>query len=177
MSAEIAESPSAAWVHEILVGNGDGSLSRILEFHRTVQLTPTAEGVVTVSATTVSAPDIEHDPDANSTLVPGYPDWSLITAGLTGQHGYDGPWLHDSEVIEGGVAERIIEHAHANGGGIYVAVYAEYTCDACNGAGLVMQDDEETECPNIETGQCEPGMTTIEGWAIAYRATETETSK
>lgn len=50
--------------------------------------------------------------------------WQLPLSGLTGQHGYDGPWLHDSERIAGGVAERVLSMP-----GYWVAIYATYTED------------------------------------------------
>ena len=53
--------------------------------------------------------------------------------------------LHDSELIEGGVAARVLEHANRVGGGFYVAVYGEYQ-DA----------DYDNEI-------------VIEGWSIAYQ--------
>lgn len=160
-------------MNDTLTGAEQGSLSRALNF----------DHVIWVGADRKLdehphehpyAPDV-LDPDVNSTAIDGYPNWELITAGLTGQYGYDGPWLHDSELIEGAVARRVLEHAAEHDGGFYVAVYATYTCDECESAGLVWNDDatEELPCPNITTGECEPGGT-IEGWAIAYWTGETK---
>lgn len=123
---------------EELTGSGRGSLSEILEFNHVVRIN--AAGHVSDADNAAYAPEC-FNPDANGTEVDG---WHLITSGLTGQYGYSGPWLHDSEVIAGGVARHILEHAADNGGGLYVSVYAAYSGD----------DDDEP---------------TIEGWAIAYR--------
>lgn len=103
-----------------------------------------------------SAPEA-LDPDGNSTQLEG---WELITAGLTGQQGYRGPWLHDSEIIAGGVAHRVIEHAQENGGGYYVAIYGQYT----------REHDHDQTPADYACLACEDGDTIIEGWAIAYKA-------
>lgn len=61
------------------------------------------------------------DVGPNATELDG---WKLPLSGLTGQHGYDGPWLHNSELIAGGVAERVLSMP-----GYWVAIYATYTED------------------------------------------------
>ena len=129
---------------EELTGDGPGSLSRVLEFDHVVRID--AAGQVSDAPDGVWAPEC-YDPVIDSKSAGG--GWDLITSGLTGQHGYRGPWLHDSEVIEGGVARHILAHAADNGGGLYVAVYATYPADV--------------------EGSPYGEETTIEGWAIAYR--------
>ena len=140
----------------ILAGDGPGvSLSSILDFDHVVTIEPMRRPgmfAVGLPKKAVYAPEA-FDPDNDSTKLD---DWTLITAGLTGQHGYNGPWLHDSEVIPGGVARRILEHVTETGGGLYVAVYATYSADA---------DDPSEE---FDDGS----QTFIDGWAIAYRAVE-----
>lgn len=154
------------------------SLSSLMDFDHVLTIAPMDASPANVGmyhvgtrVTAVSAPEC-YEPDSGS-LIAG-DGWEFITAGLTGQHGYNGPWLHDSEIIAGGVARRVLEHATETGGGYYVAVYASYSCEECGGAGVRWNDDqtEELDCPLIATGQCEPGSTTIEGWAIAYRPTD-----
>ena len=152
--------------------NDHDQLAAAMDFDHIVVVT--ARGHLLEAVGGGSAPDV-LDPDNNATTISGYPEWALITAGLTGQHGYRGPWLHDSEILAGGVATRVFEHAAEHGGGYYVALYATYSCEECGGAGLVYkpfgpgdQDTEEVDCPKIATGECEPGGT-IEGWAIAYK--------
>ena len=177
--------------HDTLTGTGPGSLSSILEFDHVVYIaedgTPTDPRDLPGNhpardALPVYAPEV-YDPSGDNVEIDGdTKGWRLITSGLTGQDRYNGPWLHDSELIEGGVANRILDHAESHGGGYYVAVYATYSyeCEECGGAGLVVvpvnplePDGETTEedCPDIATGQCEPGKTFIEGWAIAYLPT------
>jgi len=124
---------------EELTGDGPGSLSQILDFDTVVRID--AAGQVSAAPEGVYAPEC-FNPDARGTKVDR---WELITSGLTEQYGYRGPWLHDSEVIAGGVARHILEHAADNGGGLYVAVYATYPGDDA--------DDDYT----------------FEGWSIAYR--------
>lgn len=148
---------------ETLTGTGPGSLSQILEFDHVVRIS--ADGVVSDAPSGAHAPEC-HEPSVRSLIADD--GWTLITEGLTGQHGYNGPWLHDSEQIEGGVARRILEHAAEHDGGLYVAVYAVWDCEECGGAGQKWKDDDMTDevpCP----ANCEPGETTIEGWAIAYK--------
>lgn len=156
----------------MVLTDGNAELARMMDFDHVVRVE--ADGTFADNLHgTPPAPDSPTDPDINSTAIEGCPDWTLITSGLTGQHGYNGPWLHDSEQLEGGVAERVFEHAASHGGGFYVAIYAQYSCEECGGAGLVRQDDEEVECP----AKCEPGETDIEGWAIAYRPLTIEGGK
>lgn len=52
---------------------------------------------------------IEHDP--------GEAGWALMS-GYSGQHGYSGPWMHESEFIGGRMAEDILSTP-----GLYVAIY------------------------------------------------------
>lgn len=47
--------------------------------------------------------------------------WQLMT-GYSGQHGYNGPWMHQSEFIGGGMARDILATP-----GFYVAIYPSAT--------------------------------------------------
>ena len=76
--------------------------------------------------------------------------WQLMT-GYTGQYGYNGPVMHSSEFIGGGMARDILETP-----GDYVALVVEsdcgYTQEHCS---------EETGC------NCEPA-----GWVVAFKPAE-----
>ena len=161
----------APHVADILTGDSPNSLSDALDFDHVVHLSSDGELSHDRRPHWPHAPEC-LDPSIGSTVAEG--GWELITAGLTGQYGYNGPWLHDSEVIAGGVAARVVEHAAEHGGGFYVAVYASFSCEECGGAGQMWNEagDDEIPCPLIAAGTCEPGSTTIEGWAIAYKAGE-----
>lgn len=74
--------------------------------------------------------------------------WSLLS-GFTGQYGYNGPVMHPSEFIGGGLERYILETP-----GHYVALVVEARCDY----------DGSTDC-TVEAGcDCEPA-----GWAVAYK--------
>jgi hypothetical protein len=66
------------------------------------------------------------------------PKWTLFTKGYSGQYSYNGPVMHNSEYIGGGLARDILAEP-----GVYVAIVADWSAD----------DDQEKD--------------TIEGWAIA----------
>lgn len=55
----------------------------------------------------------------NTVEMGGYGDWELLT-GFTGQYGYSGPIMHDSEYIGGRLETHIRENA-----GYYVAVIVD----------------------------------------------------
>ena len=108
------------------------------------------------------------DVDSMATKLDG---WSLPLSGFTGQDRYTGPWLHDSEQIEGGVETYVLEHP-----GYWVAIYGQHTCEECGDAGLIWAPDVdgqevEVDCPLIATGECEPGGI-IEGWTLAFKAVD-----
>lgn len=89
--------------------------------------------------------------------------WQLPLSGFTGQDRYTGPWLHDSEVIAGGVADYVLAHP-----GYWVAIYAQYDCQECAGARSIWNDcqTEELPCP---ADYCEPGEMFEEGWTMAFK--------
>lgn len=80
--------------------------------------------------------------------------WLLPLSGLTNQYGYKGPWLHDSEQIPGGVAERVLARP-----GYWVAIYGQHTPDG-HDCPFGEQKHDDGDC------FCE---TTIEGWTLAYK--------
>jgi len=130
------------------------ALVRELEFDHVVELD--SQGHIVhggIRAIDVCVPEV-LDAEPNSIDIDGYPEWELITEGLTGQYGYSGPWLHDSEQMEGAVIDRVLEFARENGGGLYVAIYGSHTQECWDGCDLDICELEH-----------EP---MIEGWAIAH---------
>lgn len=93
--------------------------------------------------------------------------WELLT-GFTGQYSYNGPVMHSSEFIGGGLEKHIRETP-----GYYVALVVEATGEhewqyarltgnkSCAQCGLFPIDeyDEQSECRREEPA----------GWAVAYK--------
>ena len=77
--------------------------------------------------------------------------WELLS-GFTGQYGYNGPVMHASEFIGGGLERHIVETP-----GYYVALVVEGRCDY----------DGSTDCTPESGCDCEPA-----GWATAYKPLE-----
>lgn len=132
------------------------ALSKIADFDHIFAVLPdgtvadTEGGVPLSTVYGLHAPDA-HEPDVHATtLTYGDATWSLPLSGLTGQYGYSGPWLHDSEMIVGGVAERVLSTP-----GLWVAIYATFDCD---------DDDHQ-----IGTGDHDECDTITEGWTLAHR--------
>lgn len=116
----------------------DRNLSNLMEFDHVIAVGPDGEAYDGIRGK--FAPDCFNvDPYHNS--IEG---WELLT-GYTGQHGYDGPWMHDSEQLSGRMVDDILDRP-----GYYVAVYASYP------------DEDEPE----------DGQTYEEGWAVAYKPFE-----
>jgi hypothetical protein len=134
-------------------GTERGSISDALDFDRV--LAKGSDGNF-FAGTRESGPDTSWVEDVDKTDVGD--GWILITNGMSGQQGYKGPWLHASEQIEGGVAQRVADGEP----GLYVAVI---------GSG---PDDDENRLYNDETGEPvemfdEDGDPVDIGWAIAYK--------
>lgn len=71
----------------------------------------------------VYAPDVFHD-EQHSMTIDGIPyrdseEWEALT-GWTGQHGYNGPVMHQSEFLGGGLAQHVLDTP-----GVYVVVAVE----------------------------------------------------
>ena len=92
-------------------------LSSYMEFDRVIRSNGdgTFEDVRDVSTPEVSLYETESGTWELESLRGG---WEFLT-GFSGQHGYDGPLMHASEYIGGGLAEHI-----ANVPGLYVAAVA-----------------------------------------------------
>lgn len=78
------------------------NLNDVMAFDHVIQVHP--DGTVTDAPATVHAPELHdgelhHHPDA--------PQWTLMD-GYSGQHGYSGPLMHQSEYIGGGLARDIL---------------------------------------------------------------------
>jgi hypothetical protein len=97
------------------------------------------------------APSVEHD-DKYDVLIDGTPHlesetWEAFSTGYTGQHGYNGPVMHVSEYLSGGLADDMLSTP-----GIFVIEVVDAPCD---------YDDPDTLC-DIETGcGCDPA-----GWIV-----------
>ena len=60
-------------------------------------------------------------------------DWDFVTYGMTGQYGYNGPWMHSSEFISARMANAIAEQAEG------------YSCFAIVYPSMIALDGEDTE--------------------------------
>lgn len=119
---------------------GDENLSKVMDFDHVIAVGQ--GGQVYDGIRNKYAPDA-FNVDPYSSDLEG---WELLS-GYTGQHGYDGPWMHDSETLSGRMVDDILDRP-----GYYVAVYASYP------------DEDEPET----------GQTYEEGWAVAYKPFESD---
>jgi len=136
----------------------EDTLNSFMEFDHVIRVLP--GGAVTHDTPGVYAPeslDMEVDGDgqsihADDSDIKGQAKsagWELLT-GYTGQYSYNGPGMHPSEFIGGGLARHILETP-----GYYVALTVEVMCP---GAPEDADTLEDNSC------DCEPA-----GWAVAYR--------
>lgn len=104
------------------LGNDDYALYTIMSFDHVVEIMP--DGSL-IERPDIYAPEVCDDHCSNDVIVDGWRDdeWSLLN-GFSGQYGYSGPCMHDSEFIGGGLARHILETP-----GIYVAVIVKCLCD------------------------------------------------
>lgn len=110
------------------------ALSDRMEFDHVIRVDD--DGTVTDGPDNVHAPSVYMDAGTLD-AEPDGEGWYLLS-GYTGQYGYNGPVMHSSEFIGGGLADDILSEP-----GIYAAVVV-YAMD---------DDDDETD--------------NIAGWAIA----------
>lgn len=88
--------------------------------------------------------------------------WSMLS-GWTGQYSYNGPVMHNSEFIGGGLAEHIRQNP-----GYYVALTVSYV-----GTGETNCEKCGAESGEWCTDDCEGDRETlIEGWVVAFRELE-----
>lgn len=131
------------------------TLSATMDFDHVIKVT--ADGTIE-EPTGIYAPDCEWDKEHDILLnYAPYKDcngWSLLT-GYTGQYSYNGPTMHASEYIGGGLARDIMATP-----GYYVSLVVEYRC-------YDDPDEHEPRCTPDLGCDCEPA-----GWAIAYRPLE-----
>ncbi len=112
-------------------------LNEIMEFDHVVRVH--ADGSVT-SEPDVWAPECDDDELSQRSG----DKWTLMT-GWTGQYGYDGPCMHPSEFIGGGMKDYILATP-----GLYVAIVVttsdeEYEDDNVIGWAVAQWPDEETD--------------------------------
>lgn len=106
-------------------------LTDVMEFDCPIQVHE--GGTVTAAPAGIHAPNLMDDE-----LDDGR--WEFFSIGYTGQHGYNGPVMHNSEYIGGRLETDILTEP-----GVYVAVVAYWS-------------------PDGEAPEGEPD--TIEGWAV-----------
>lgn len=114
-------------------------MNDLMEFDHVIQVHE--DGTVTDGPANVWAPDL-----FNGEIEQGS-GWTLLD-GYSGQSGYSGPVMHDSEYI-GAAFERDILATP----GLYVAIVGYWVAD---------DDDDDRE----------DSESVLEGWAVAYRSVE-----
>lgn len=112
-------------------------LNEIMEFDRVIEV---LEDGTVADTTGVWAPEMWNDKLDSA-------DWQLMY-GYSGQWGYSGPTMHDSEYIGGGLERDILAEP-----GVYVALLSYDDCDECD-------DTDDCNCDLAH------------GWAVA-RLTDT----
>lgn len=152
-----------------------GTLNRQVEFDSPFTVLPADEDgnvEITDGPAGVYAPEVY---DVVTVADFTDPAWELVT-GYSGQHGYPGPIMHDSETLSGGMARDVLATP-----GTYVVVAAYYTCtDTEHANGDPVTDDEPRQTFTTEAGEtmtyvdhgeCE---THGEGWVLARLRTDAE---
>jgi hypothetical protein len=82
------------------------ALNDMMEFDRVIEVH--ADGSVTDAPADVWAPELHDDELMQGSPVIGTGDnWSLMN-GYSGQHGYAGPMMHQSEYVGGGLEKDIL---------------------------------------------------------------------
>jgi len=125
-------------------------LDSLMDFGHVVGVTILPHGHVSVSDAFTPTADYRppesftvygEDPDDAQIKAQLPPGWVFVT-GYTGQDGYHGPVMHNSEFIGGSLANAILAH-----GGFYVTSYIDH-----------YSDEPETDGEEPYT----------EGWVLAY---------
>ena len=94
-------------------------LSEIMEFYHVIQVLE--DGIILDRVEDVWAPELY---DGELSQSPEGPQWTLLN-GYSGQHGYSGPIMHQSEFIGGGMERHIRETP-----GLWVALVNCYLDDS-----------------------------------------------
>lgn len=97
------------------------ALSDLMEFDHVIEIHE--DGRVTDGPQGVYPPErLEHYDEVDPCGLLG--DWELVTAGYSGQYGYPGPIMHNSEYVGGRLAEDILDTP-----GLYVALVCYWPVD------------------------------------------------
>lgn len=100
---------------------GCATLNTIMELDHIIQVMP--DGSVHPAPSTIWSPEL-HDEELDLPFKDGEKvPWELLT-GYSGQHGYRGPVMHNSECVRGSIADRVLSEP-----GYYVAIEANWSCD------------------------------------------------
>lgn len=130
------------------------TLNEIMEFDHVIRVAE--DGTISDAGMSVGSTDAYFDLNVAQDGTDEFEmsaGWELLK-GFTGQYSYNGPVMHPSEYVGGGLERHILETP-----GYYVVLEVSGRCDY----------DGSTDC-DVEQGcDCEPA-----GWAIAYKPLETE---
>jgi hypothetical protein len=110
------------------------NLNAIMSFDHPIRVHD--DGTVTDGLDGIYAPTLCDDELDDS-------QWEFFSTGYTGQYGYRGPIMHNSEFIGGRLADDILSTP-----GVYAAVVADWSC------GEDSDDCEDSGCDHAE------------GWAV-----------
>lgn len=67
------------------------------------------DGISTEILPDVTVPEIHATVNSHDLFIESRLPWFTVSEGFTGQHGYRGPVMHDSEFISTGMMESILE--------------------------------------------------------------------
>lgn len=137
--------------HIAITPEREEALSIVMDFSRPIEVLDNGN----VIPCNEDAPELYMDVDSEGSAITTDAElmeqvstggWTLLT-GFTGQYGYNGPVMHASELIGGGIARHILMTP-----GIYVALVVE----------CLSPDDDQDEGPA--------------GWAVATKPSVSRTS-
>lgn len=141
------------------------TLNDLVEFDHPFTIHP--DGTMTDGPRDLYAPDLTDDE------LDGDDRWRMVT-GYSGQHGYSGPIMHNSEYLGGGMARDVLAHP-----GTYVVVVSRYLCtdtEHANGEPVTDEDprgeytdDAGVTHTYVDHDGCEDYL---EGWALCQLVTD-----
>ena len=128
------------------------ALEKIMEMDHVIQVHE--DGTVTDDIAAIWAPEVYDNTveDGVEDLTVSGEGWTL-ERGWTGQWGYNGPVMHDSEFVGGDLAEHILSTP-----GYWVVVEVDGGCDCTD-----VDDDDDIDDYEL----C--GRDHASGWAVAFR--------